>query len=313
MKKNNFFLKLIIIMFFIISGKTFASEISIKYIVEDKTITNVDIKNEINYLLLVNSKLSELNEEILVEYATKSLLREKIKEIELTRNFSFGQNDIIINEQINILKGNLNIIDDQFFSDLLSELNLSEKFVYKKMEIEILWNKLIYERFIDQIFVDQNKIRNDLQIRIESSTDEINEYLIYEILYSANKKNELEELYDKIKLSVSEIGFENTASLYSIANSSKLGGKIGWINENQLSQKVLEEIKNLENFEFTQPVNTPNGMLILMTKDRRKISKKINFNDELQKMINQEANKQLEQFSQIFFKKIELNTKIYEK
>ena len=300
-------------MFFIISGKTFASEISIKYIVEDKTITNVDIKNEINYLLLVNSKLSELNEEILVEYATKSLLREKIKEIELTRNFSFGQNDIIINEQINILKGNLNIIDDQFFSDLLSELNLSEKFVYKKMEIEILWNKLIYERFIDQIFVDQNKIRNDLQIRIESSTDEINEYLIYEILYSANKKNELEELYDKIKLSVSEIGFENTASLYSIANSSKLGGKIGWINENQLSQKVLEEIKNLENFEFTQPVNTPNGMLILMTKDRRKISKKINFNDELQKMINQEANKQLEQFSQIFFKKIELNTKIYEK
>ncbi len=143
MKSKISLIKIIFIIFFLLGNQSFAKLINIKYIVEDKVITNIDIKNEINYLLLINKSLSELSDELLVEYSTKSLLKEKIKEIELTRHFVFGQNDKLIKQQINKFKNNLNINNDENFDDLLSELNLNEEFLSKKIEIELLWNKLI--------------------------------------------------------------------------------------------------------------------------------------------------------------------------
>jgi len=312
MKKKKIF-RFILILFLFFPNLSSSEGVKIKYIVENTTITNVDIRNEINYLLLVNNQLSELQKDLLVEYSIKSILREKIKEIELRKNYSFNENDKIINDQILSFRNKLKINDDESFQKLLDDLNLSRSFIYRKIEIEILWNKLIYERFINQVYVDQEKIKNDLLSKLENSQEETIEYLLYEILFSANEKKELNLLYDEIKNSISRIGFENTASVLSISDTSKFGGRIGWVSENQLSIPILKKIKNLEKLKESDPINTPNGILILMVKDQRSIKKKVSFDEELQKMINNEAEKQLDQFSQIFFKKIELNTKIYEK
>ncbi len=313
MKNKYKYIKIILLIVLLINNKVFSQEVKIKYIVENKPITSTDIKNEINYLLLINNKLSELNNDLLVEYAAKSLLREKIKEIQLKKNFQFGQNEELINERVKNFRESLNINDETGFNDLLEKLNLSRNLINQKIELEVLWNNLIYEKFISQVVIDQDKIKNDLKIKLENLKDEINEYLIYEILFSANTKDGLNELYNKIKQSIMNIGFENTASLLSDSDTSKAGGKIGWVNENQLSSIILEKIKNLAIMQTSEPINTPNGILILMVKDKKKIEKEISFDDEYQKMINNEAEKQLNQFSQIFFKKIELNTKIYEK
>ena len=307
------FFKIILIAFFLLPKAGLSSQVSIKYIVEDTTITNIDIKNEINYLLLINNKLSELNNDLLVEYAVKSILREKIKEIELKKSFIFGENTEIVNEQLIKFRDSLNITDDKTLDNLLNKLNLSKSMIYKKMEIELLWNKLIYEKFINQVYVDQSKLENDLRLKIKNSNEKTAEYLIHEILFSADTKNELELLYKKIMKSISEIGFENTASILSISDTARFGGKIGWLNENQLSSDIVTNIKDLKIQVPSEPINTPNGILILMVKEKREIEKKISFEQELQKMINREAENQLNQFSQIFFKKIELNTKVYEK
>ncbi len=313
MKNNYKYVNIILLIILLISNKVFSQEVKIKYIVENKTITSTDIKNEINYLLLINNKLSELNNDLLVEYAAKSLLRERIKEIQLKKNFKFGQNEELVNERVKNFRKSLNINDEISFNDILEKLNLNRNLINRKIEIEVLWNNLIYEKFISQVIIDQNKIKQDLKIKLENLNNEIDEYLIYEILFSADTKDGLNELYNKIKQSIINIGFENTASLLSNSDTSKIGGKIGWVNENQLSSTILKEIKNLPIMEASEPINTPNGILILMVKDKKKIEKEISFDDEFQKMINNEAEKQLTQFSQIYFKKIELNTKIYEK
>ena len=62
-----------------------------------------------------------------------------------------------------------------------------------------------------------------------------NEYLLSEILF-VKKDLSLEKTIGQIQLSINEIGFNNTANIYSISNSSKLGGKLDWINENSLSK-----------------------------------------------------------------------------
>ncbi len=311
--RKKYFLKLIFILFLIIPNWCLSEGVKIKYIVENNAITNVDIKNEINYLLLVNNQLSELSKELLVEYSIKSILREKIKEIELSKSFSFGQNDTLINQQLMKFMKNLKISSDEEFEILLNNLNLKKDFIFKKIEIELLWNKLIYDRFINQVYVDQEKIKEDLRLKLENSKEETIEYLLYEILFSANEKKELNILFNEINKSISNIGFENTASVLSVSNTSRYGGKIGWVSENQLSVTILDKIKNLEKLKPSEPIYTPNGVLILMVKEKRNTEKKISFDEEFQKMINNEAEKQLNQFSQIFFKKIELNTKIYEK
>ncbi len=313
MKSKINFIRIIFVIFFLLGNQSFAKLVNIKYIVENKVITNIDIKNEINYLLLINESLSQLSDELLVEYSTKSLLKEKIKEIELSKHFIFGKNDEIVNQQLNKFKKNLNINNDENFHKLLSDVNLNKEFLSNKIEIELLWNKLIYEKFISQVNIDENKMKDELSIKIKNSQEKINEYLIHEILFSANTTDELNILFSEITKSISSIGFDNTANIFSLSNTAKFGGKVGWVNENQLSKNILDEIERLENFEISKPIQTPNGMLILMVKDKKKISKKISFEDELQTMLNMEAESQLNQFSQIFFKKIELNTKIYEK
>ena len=113
--------------------------------------------------------------------------------------------------------------------------------------------------------------------------------------------------------SIEEIGFENTATVLSISESSKFGGKVGWVNENQLSSSIIKKISNLNISEISDPIDVPSGKLILMIKDKREVNSEISIEDETQKIINLSIEKQFEQFSQIYFKKIELNTNINEK
>ena len=119
--------------------------------------------------------------------------------------------------------------------------------------------------------------------------------------------------HEKIKKSIEEIGFESTANIFSNSSSAKLGGKIGWVNENQLSKSIINNIQNLNLGEYSESINIPSGNIILMIKDKREIKNNLSLEDELKKAISKETNKQFTQYSSIYFKKVELNTQIYEK
>ena len=155
-------------------------------------------------------------------------------------------------------------------------------------------------------------MKNNLVEQTNAQSNEIDEFLLYEIIFSGNSSAEIKNKYNNIEKSISEIGFENTASIYSDTTSSKTGGKIGWINENQLSDIILKNIKNLELGDYSKPINVSNGTMILMVKDKRKISKIISIEEEFKKLIIKEKNDQLNQFSNIHYKKLELNTEINE-
>ena len=136
---------------------------------------------------------------------------------------------------------------------------------------------------------------------------------MYEITFSPNTMEDFKKEYEEIKKSIEEIGFESSANIFSNSSSAKLGGKIGWVNESQLSKSIISNLQNLNLGEYTKPINIPTGNIILMIKDKREIKNNLSLEDELKKAISQETNKQFTQYSAIYFKKVELNTKIYEK
>ena len=303
-----------ILIFFILQTNVIASEkISIIYVVENIPITNVAINNEIKFLLLINQKLSEISKKEMVQYASKSIIKEKIKEIEIKKYYKLGTSNQLINRNINQLMKKLGISDGDEFNNLISKIGLNKEFINKKIEIEILWNQLIYQFYNDKIIIDENKLKNNLKKKISKKINSLKQYLLYEILFSANTIKEFENEYDKIKKSINEIGFESTANIFSNSKSAMYGGKIGWVNENQLSKIIIDNINKLNLGEYSNPINVPNGKMILMIKDKREIKNNLSLEEELKKSIVNETNKQFTQYSRIYFKKIELDTKVYEK
>ena len=301
------------IFFFTYTLNLHAEKITIVYAVENDPITSVDIKNEIIYLKLINKEIESMDDESLVIYASKSILREKIKERELSKYFKFNMNNELVLQNLQKIISSMGLNNENDLKILLKDTNLNLDFIKKKIEIELLWNRLIYEKYKDKLSINENKIKEDLKLKIINEKQEIEEYQISEILFNATSKAmELEEI-QKINKSIDEIGFENTASIYSISNTAGMGGSIGWLTETQLSEKILEIIQNLNVGEISEVIDAPTGKLILFLKDKRKIKEEISLEKELEKAILMERNKQLNQFSSIYFKKVELNTKINEK
>jgi len=129
-------------------------------------------------------------------------------------------------------------------------------------------------------------------------------------------ENEISTDFDKrlkdVIQSISEVGFNNTANLYSVSDSAKFGGKIGWVEEKKLSKKIIEELRTLDVGQYTNPLQTGGLFLILKIEEIKYEKATINEEEELNKMVKFETSKQLDQFSKIFYKKIKINNTIDE-
>ena len=68
------------------------------------------------------------------------------------------------------------------FENLLVSLGLGNKFI-KKIEIELLWNQLIFENYKNKISIDKNKIKEQLQTKIKNENYQIDEYKLSEITF----------------------------------------------------------------------------------------------------------------------------------
>ncbi len=301
------------LIFFSISNSSFSEKVSIVYTVNNDPITSIEIKNEITYLKLINRDLNNMDNKSLVIYASKSILREKIKELEIKKYFKTGMNDEVVKQSLTRLLNTLGLENINEFNNLLSNLNLEIDFVKNKIEIELLWNQLIFEKYKNKLSIDEDKIKKNLKTKIKNEKNEITEYNLSEILFTPTSKMMENEDLEKIKKSINEVGFENTAIIYSISNTSSSGGSIGWLKKAQLSKEISAIIENLNIGEVSKAINTPAGKLLLILKNKRKVKKEINLKEELNKALIIEKNKQLNQFSSIYFKKVELNTIINEK
>ena len=107
-------------------------------------------------------------------------------------------------------------------------------------------------------------------------------------------------------------GFETAAIKFSISDTSKFGGNIGKIKENQLSKNLKKEIQKLKVNEFSKPIYINNNYLIIKVNQKRIINEEFDENKIVKEIIKIEKDKQYQNFSQIYFNKIKLNTQINE-
>jgi len=307
-----YFFFLIIFFNFFCNNYIYSFESYVVLKVNNKIITNVDIDNEYRYLIALNTDLQNIDKKKVMNIAKDSIIREKIKEDELLKYFDLSKENKYIKSVLENFYKKLGMKNEKEFKNYLSKYNLSLDEIKKKINIEAAWNDLIYKKYVSKLKVNKIKIKNNIN-ELLSKNKEHNEYLISEILFNAESFEEIQKKYNLIEKSILKVGFKNTANLYSVANSGKLGGKVGWINETQLSEIIKKEVSKLKVGEYTKPITIPGGFLIIHLDDKKTQNIYLNFDEEFEKQITYEKNAQLEQYSKIYFKKIKKNSIISEK
>ena len=307
MKKIKIFFILIILLGF--NSLSFGNLIEIKIKVQDKIITNLDIENEKKYLFFLNPKLQELNKSRINNIASESLITEIIKKKELEKFFDFEKNKKLTDlvEKNLFLKKNLE--NRKEFLDILKTINLDYETVLEKLYIETLWNQLIYQKYSENVIINRNELKNNLLEQISKEKDKF-AYNLSEIFFENSIEENLDKKILKINQSIKNVGFENTANIYSISNTSNKGGLIGWINELQISNKIIKEIKKLNTNEISKPIKLQNGYILIKLNGKRAFKQKIDLDEQLKQSINNETNRQLNNFSTIFYKKLKKNLEI---
>jgi peptidyl-prolyl cis-trans isomerase SurA len=289
------------------------NEIKLLKTINNQIITNYDVKKEYNYLLSLNENLKKLSLEDILKIAEESLTREIIKSDEI-RKFvdieNFKNQKVVEDVVLDIMK-KLNFDNITELEEHLASYDLSVDDLKNKLLIEILWNQLIVTKYQDKININ----KDNLIKRIEEENllkNDIIQYDLSEIVFEINDNNELKSKKKIINESILDNGFENTANKFSISNTSRLGGYIGEIKENQLSNNIKESLSLLEIGEITDPINIGSNYLILRVNDKKIIQEKIDKKLFLKKMIDFEKQKQLDTYSQIHFNKLKINTFINE-
>jgi len=202
--------------------------------------------------------------------------------------------------------------NEKEFKEYLSKYDLTIEYVKKKFEIEQVWNELIFTKYNNQVNLDVESIKKRVKQSLINKKVKNKVFLLSEILYQTDNKADSKKKYNQIISSINKIGFNNTANVFSISDTSKFGGDIGWINERQLSKNILEKIQNLKEGDISEPLIVPGGTIILKVENTRIEESDYNFEDELKKIIAYEKNKQFNQFSSVYYNKIKFNSKINE-
>lgn len=308
MFKKKYYLILIVCLFTTLG---FSEEsIFIKIKVNDYIVTNIDIEKETSYLEILNPNIVELDSSKIYDLAKKSIVKEIIKKKEINKFFVLEDKDFIDSKLLNDLLEKLDLNENEFENLLTQKKSYTLEEIKKKLKIDIFWNDLIYYKFNKQIRINENEITNKVN-KLKSS--EKKEYLLSEIIFEKKQTQSLNEYSGRIKESINEIGFKNTANIYSLSETSKFGGKIGWVDENNLSKVIIDNLNNLKEGEHTDVIQIGNNYLILMI-DEIKINKlTIDKEKELKQLIQFETNKQLSQFSKIYFNKVSVNYFVDEK
>ena len=306
-KKN--ILLIIIILFF--SNKSLLADIKIVVSIDDEIITNHDIEKESNYLEILNPNLIQLSDKQKFSLAKNSLINEIVKKKETNKFGDIKNKNQLIDDYLKNLYLKLGLTKEIELENILKQkknFNLSE--IKKKIMIELSWNELIYKKYSYQVKIDENEILRKINA-LEKNLKK--EYFLSEIVFSKKKNKRIEDLFKEIKLSIKEIGFNNTANIYSNSDSSKFGGKLGWISSAGLSKNIIEKLRTINKGEFTDIIKIGNDFLILKIEDIRIKDTIIDKEKEIERLINLETNKQLNRFSKIYFNKSKLNYSINEK
>ena len=174
MYKNKILILIIIVFFFNIT-KALSLENKILVKIENQIITSLDVNNEYKYLIALNPGVKNSNKDDVMKLAKRSVLQEKIKKIEIEKNFNNPKIPQKFIEQIlQNVYSRIGLTNLEDFKKYLINNNINFENDKNKLEIEALWNELILIKFSSKVKINEKELRN----RIKNNNKFIKSYLL---------------------------------------------------------------------------------------------------------------------------------------
>ena len=297
--KFYFIIFLIIILNY---DKLQAIENKILFKIDNEIITTFDIFQEAKYLKSFNPEVKDLSDRELLEISKNSIIRDKIKKIEILKFVKVVkvENQFLLKLIKSKYKA-LNIDSVDNFESFLKANDLDINTIREKLAIELIWNDLIFQKFNSKITIDRDKIKEEILKKPKKKERELS---LSEIFFSVSKKSDLNKKYETIIRDIEQTGFKNAALIHSNSDTASIGGYIGWVKEDNLNKAIKEKISNLKIGQYSKPILTSSGFLIIKINDEKEFEVMLNINDKINELIKFKTNEQLNQFSRIYFNKV---------
>ena len=310
LKKKFKIILVVLLSFFFNIKNTIAFENKILFKVDNEIITTIDIYEEIKFLKTFNPELESLNKEELFEISKNSILKDKIKKIEimsLVKELRVDDKFLIGLIKNKYSKIGINSLES--FENHLKNNNLDIKNIKEKFYIELIWNDLIYQKFAKKVVIDKEKIKNEILQNPKKNIQK--ELLLSEIIFSVSDKKDYKKKYEKILLDIENLGFKKTAIIHSNSDTAANGGLIGWVKEGNLNKNIKKILSELSPGQFSKPIRTSSSFMIIKIEDMKENESNFNLNEKVEEAIKFKRNDQLNQFSSMYLNKLKKNLMIY--
>ena len=299
-------LKKLIIFFFLLNFDTsvFAAvqnKILIK--IENEIISSYELKNKINTLIVLSNKeVNQSNIDKIKKIAVNELINLKMKKIELAKyNLEIDRNNL--NSYLNkISSGNI-----QEFKNKFKVNNLDYNFYLDEIKTQLTWQKLIFSLYKDKVIIEEKEINDDLEKSLKLNST-IKEYNLSEMDILLDNNTDLSKKLSEINFQIQNYGFEETAKQFSGSYSASEGGRLGWLSEKSLSNKILNRVNKLKINEISDPIISGNSlMLIKLNNVRVKQVESLNTEKLRKNIIKQRKNELFSLYSNSHLSKIKNN------
>tara|TARA_B100000676_G_scaffold284713_1_gene312652 strand:- start:736 stop:1311 length:576 start_codon:yes stop_codon:yes gene_type:complete len=188
MKAKNYFkyFFFVLILNFLLNQYSYSIENKIIIKIEDEIVTTLDIENEINYLIALNPTFNTLKKERKKVIATNSLVKEKIKRIEILKYIKkINLDPSFLQTLIQDRYSRLNLKNKKEFINYLKTYDINIETIENKISIEALWNQLIYQKYFSKVKIDKTSLEKEIEKVFKKGEKN---YLLSEIVFEEKNK-----------------------------------------------------------------------------------------------------------------------------
>ena len=243
--------------------------------VNSEVVTTYDLSQRIQ-LALKSLQLEDTikNRDSVRERVLELLILEKIKNNEAVKNeVSYTDDELI--QFASIL---YNFPKDKFedFKSYIETEELDIDVLFEQLSSELLWKKLVREKFSSLITINENEIDKAIN-EIKQKQGKI-EYNLTEILFESSNQNYENEVQNKIDKFLSlldqGISFSTLAKKFSDTNTQEIDENLNWVFEENLDNQTRGILMNMKSGEISNKIKIENGYKIIKLNKKRIVGNK---------------------------------------
>lgn len=237
--------------------KIYNGDIRIVALVNGEIISTEDIENRVNaFTMTTGIPLNSQTKNMIVQRVLQAAIDEKLKLQDASKNgIEISAKDV--DASIASFGKNNKIPQDKLKS-MLKEAGVSQQVFRTQMKSDLAWLRLIRRKMAADSELTEKEIEEAINRAAKDSSKP--KFMVSEIVIKKDHARNLEDLVHNLR---NDPRFELYAMQFSESPSSSSGGKLGWVNADQLAVPLAQTLKKMHAGSISDPVRVGDDYYIL--------------------------------------------------